>query len=80
MAAGEAGPSVQGPLPEYTGIVCLKPTGLVPGRRLSAWGSSPIHHGGSRAGGKKSASKALAHRGGWGTAPPGPARRRCQET
>lgn len=57
-------PSIQGLLPESLGIVCLKLTGLVPGRRLSAWGSSIIHHGGSGAPGKKSASKALAHREG----------------
>ena len=49
------GPSIQGLSPQSIGIVCLKQTGLVPGRRLSAWGSSAIHHGGSGAGGKKSA-------------------------
>lgn len=53
--AGEAGPSIQGLLPESIRTVCLKQIGLVPRRRSSAWGSSAIHHGGSGGWGKKSA-------------------------
>ena len=75
------GPSIQGLSPQLTGIVCLKQTGLVPGRRLSAWGSSAIHHGGSGAGGKKSAFQSPGPReGSLGLLPPGPAWRRCQES
>lgn len=58
------GPSIQGLSPELTGIVCLKKTGLVPGRRLSAWGSSIIHHGGTGAGGKESAFQGPDPQGG----------------
>lgn len=58
------GPSVQRFSPELIGIVYLKQTGLVPGRRLSVWGGSTIHHGGSRAGGKKSAFQGPGPQGG----------------
>lgn len=60
--AGEAGPSIQGLLPESIRTVCLKQIGLVPRRRSSAWGSNAIHHGGSGAGARSQPSWSLAHR------------------
>lgn len=74
------GPFIQRLLPESTGIVCLKVTGLVPGRRVSAWGSSAIHHCGSGAGARSQLPRRWPTERGSGTAPPGPARRRCQES
>lgn len=80
VAAGEAGAfHPRAFLSALPGMARLKLTGLVPGRRVSAWGSSIIHHGGSGARGKKSASKAPAPERGLGTAPQGPAWRRCQK-
>lgn len=64
------GPSIHRLSPESMGIVCLKQTGLVPGRRLPVWSSSTIHHGGSRAGSKKSAFQGPGPQGEvWGLLP-----------